>query len=283
MHVDLLDRLLELPATAFSAIAAGETLCFIIDRQTHSDALSQLYGVGEPIEIEPLYFGTEFASMDDGPLWLQARWGGELARCAARLCENQLGGIALRTAHPAKALAHARWLLRANDGSGGQSLLSYHKPSLWAALSLTDGATRDSLLGPWLSVYSPAPSHFFDTARSWLSWPGNPNAHCLSQHPAFTLPARTAQDQQRLDWLYWLDEYFAEYGSPERARLPGIIVNLDLLVQGEIFQSDHLLKLATLTAEAPFAAQPQAMAILQTTDYDFIKVDRLLEMAGTTA
>lgn len=283
MHVDILDRLLDSPATAFNAIATGETLCFIIDQQTHGDALARLYGAGDPIEIEPLYFGTEFASIDNGPLWLQARWGSALANCAAGLCENQSGGIAVRTANPDKALAHARWLLRANDGSGGQSLLSYHKPSLWAALSLTSGATRASPLGPWQNVYSPAPGHFCETPHSWLSWPGNPIADPLSQPSAFTLPTHLAQDERRLDWLYWLDEYFAEYGSPERPRLPGIIANLELLVQSEIVDGNHLLKLAALTAAAPFAAQPQAMAILQTTDYAFIKVDRLLEMAGTTA
>jgi hypothetical protein len=283
MHVDLLDIFFETPVAPFNTIPAGETLCFIIDQQIHRDALPQLYGVGEPIVVEPLYFGTEFAAIDKGPLWLQARWGGELAACAAQLCEKQFAGIALRTADAAKALAHARWLLRVNDGSGGQSLLSYHKPSLWPALSLTSGATRASLLGPWQEVHSPAPRHFYDIPGSWLSWPGNPNADHLSQPSAFTLPTHIAQDQRRLDWLYWLDEYFAEYGSPDRAQLPEIVANLDLLVQSEIVEGTQLIKLATLTAGASFASQPQVMAILQTTDYAFIKVDQLLELSATAA
>lgn len=283
MHVDLFHNLFETSTLAFSAISSGETLCFVIDQQVHPDALARLYGVGEPIVIEPLYLGTEFATISEGPLWLQARWGSALANCAMRLCEDRFAGIAIRAADPAQALAHARWLLRVNDGSGGQSLLSYHKPSLWAALSLTSGSSRMSLLGPWQSVYSPAASRFQDDQQRWLGWSGNPNTDRLSQPSVFTLPENISHNQRQIDWLYWLDEYFADYAEPNRAQVPNLIANLDLLVNSEIIEGAHLLKLAALTAEMRFDGQPQIMAILQSKDYAFIKVSRLLELELTPA
>ena len=129
--------------------------------------MSRLYRVGEPVVCEGLFFRTEFVEIPDGPLWLVAPRGSKLAAEAAKLCEEHFSGIAISTPAPEKALAHARWLLKANDGSGGQSLLSYHKPSLWAALAYTAEKTFDQLLGCWSAVYAPAPGNFGQQRGPW--------------------------------------------------------------------------------------------------------------------
>jgi hypothetical protein len=150
-------------------------------------------------------------------------------------------------------------------------------------LALSSADTRATLFGPWLSVYTPAPSHFLDAAAPWLVWPGNPPPNHLSQPPAFTLPEKIATNQRRIDWVYWLDEYFSEYGSPAKVRLPELIANLDLLVENQIVEGRHLLKLSALSAAGSLESQPQVMAILHTTQDAFIKVDQLLELGPVQA
>lgn len=122
MHVKALSALLEEPRYNFSDLpAANPSLCFIFDQGLQPQAMSRLYRVGEPVVCEGLFFRTEFAEIPDGPLWLVAPRGSKLAAEAAKLCEEHFSGIAISTPDPEKALAHARWLIKANDGSGGKA------------------------------------------------------------------------------------------------------------------------------------------------------------------
>ena len=281
MHVKALSALLAEPRYNFSDLpAASESLCFIIDRGLQPEALVRLYRTGEPVVSQGLFFSTDFAAMPDGPLWLVAPKGSKVAAEAAKLCKERFSGIAISTPDPAKALAHARWLLKANDGSGGQSLLSFHKPSLWAALTYTADKTFDQLMGCWSAVYCPAPKHFGEHRGPWLAWVANEKSTWPGARAAFNLPEAAAQVQARLGWLYWVDEEYASFDEPGDDRLNDIADNLDLLLQCNIYDGDHLLKLGHVVNGPLFETQPGIMAILQSKDESFIKVDRLLESAA---
>lgn len=281
MHVKALSALLEEPRYNFSDLpAANPSLCFIIDQGLQPQAMSRLYRVGEPVVCEGLFFRTEFVEIPDGPLWLVAPRGSKLAAEAAKLCEEHFSGIAISTPDPEKALAHARWLLKANDGSGGQSLLSYHKPSLWTALAYTAEKTFDQLLGCWSAVYAPAPGNFGQQRGPWLAWVANAESTWSGDQAAFNLPMAAAQVQARLGWVYWVDEEYEAFGEPGEDRLNDIADNLDLLLNNNIYDGDHLLKLGHAVNGPLFETQPEIMAILQSKDESFIKVDRLLESAA---
>ncbi|CAI8904789.1 DUF4123 domain-containing protein [Pseudomonas serboccidentalis] len=281
MHVKALSALLAEPRYNFSDLpAASESLCFIIDQGLQPQALSRLYRVGEPVVSQGLFFGTDFAEIPEGPLWLVAPRGSKLAEEATKLCEEHFSGIAISTPDPEKALAHARWLLRANDGSGGQSLLSFHKPSLWAALAYTADKTFDQLLGCWSAVYSPAPKNFGEQRGPWLAWIANKESTWPGDKAPFNLPEAAAQVQARLGWLYWVDEEYTAFEEPSNDRLNDIADNLDLLLKSNIYEGDHLLKLGHAVNGPLFETQPEIMAILQSKDESFIKVDRLLESAA---
>lgn len=281
MHVKTLSVLLAEPRYNFSDLpAASESLCFIIDRGLQPEAFVRLYRTGEPVVSQELFFSTDFAEMPDGPLWLVAPKGSKVAVEAAKLCEERFSGIAISTPDPEKALAHARWLLRANDGSGGQSLLSFHKPSLWGALAYTADETFDQLLGCWSAVYSPAPMHFGQQRGPWLSWIAKEKSTWLDDRAPFNLPQIAAQVQARLGWVYWVDEEYAAFDKPGDERLNDIADNLDLLLKSNIYDGDHLLKLGHAVNGPLFETQPEIMAILQSKDESFIKVDRLLESAA---
>ncbi|CRL52659.1 DUF4123 domain-containing protein [Pseudomonas sp. URMO17WK12:I11] len=287
MPVTALNALLAEPRYAFEQLpreAASQTLCFIIDRVRQPDTMSRLYRVGEPMNSQGLFIGTDFAEIAaDGPLWLTAPWGSRLAAEAATLCAHNHCGIALTTDDPVKALAHARWLLRANDSSGGQSLLSYHKPSLWAALAYSAGETSHELFGPWQHVYTPAPIHFGAGKGTWLDWRASSELKWIGDVSAFDLPEEAPKVQARLGWVYWVDEQYAAFGEPTDEELPNIGANLDLLVQHNIYEGRHLLKLAQVTNGPLLESQPQAMAILQSREESFIKVEQLKQLATSAA
>lgn len=281
MHVKALSALLAEPRYNFSDLpAASNSLCFIIDRGLQPDALSRLYRTGEPVVSQGLFFSTDFAELPDGPLWLVAPKGSKVAAEAAKLCEERFSGIAISTPDPEKALAHARWLLKANDGSGGQSLLSFHKPSLWAALAYTADKTFDHLMGGWSALYCPAPKHFGRERGPWLTWTANGDSTWRTDSVPFDLPDTAAQVQMRLGWVYWVDEEYSSFNDPDDDQLNDIADNLDLLLRSNIYESDHLLKLGHAVNGPLFEAQPAIMAILQSKDESFIKVDRLLESAA---
>ena len=287
MHVKALNALLAEPRHSFEQLPrepSSQTLCFIIDRTRQPEATSRLYRVGEPMNSQGLFIGTDFAEIAaDGPLWLNAPWGSRLAAEAAKLCEENFSGIALTTDDPAKALTHARWLLRANDGSGGQSLLSYHKPSLWAALAYTAGETSHQLFGPWHLVYTPAPTHFGAGNGNWLSWRPVSELEWLRDASAFNIPDDAPKVQERLGWIYWVDEQYAAFGEPTDEELPNIAENLDVLVNHNIYEGRHLLKLAHIANGPLLETQPQAMAILQSREESFIKVEQLKQLATSAA
>jgi hypothetical protein len=284
MHVIAMNSLLTASRYAFESLPreqSSQVLCFIIDRGRQPDAMSRLYRIGEPMNAQALFSSTEFAQIaNEGPLWLTAPWGSRLAAEASRLCEENHSGIALTSEDATEALAHARWLLKANDGSGGQSLLSYHKPSLWAALTYTAAETSVQLFGPWLAVYSPAPIHFGKERGTWLSWTVNSELKWLGDSAAFNLPDNAAQIQARLGWLYWVDEQYAAFGKPDNDRINEITENLDLLVKNNIYEGDHLLKLASVVDGPLLEARPEAMAILQSREESFIKVEQLMQIAS---
>ncbi|VVO54772.1 DUF4123 domain-containing protein [Pseudomonas fluorescens] len=287
MHVKALSALLDAPRHAFDQSpreSAGPTLCFIIDRTRQPEATSRLYHLGEPINCQGLFLDTDFAEMAaEGPLWLTAPWGSRVAAEAAKLCEENFAGIALTTDAPAKALAHARWLLRANDGSGGQSLLSFHKPSLWAALAYTAGENSHQLFGPWQHVYSPAPVHFGRNRGTWLSWRPVSELEWLGDVSAFNLPQAAPKVQEHLGWVYWADEQYAAYGEPTDEQLPNLVENLKVLVAHNIYEGRHLLKLGQITNGPLLETQPQAMTILQSREESFIKVQQLQQLATSAA
>ncbi|MGF6127454.1 hypothetical protein QF019_002663 [Pseudomonas frederiksbergensis] len=287
MHVTAMNTLLATPRYAFESLPreqTGQVLCFIIDRTRQPEAMSRLYRVGEPMVSQGLFIGTDFSEIAaDGPLWLTAPWGSRLAAEAAKLCEENYSGIALTTDDPAKALAHARWLLRANDGSGGQSLLSYHKPSLWAALAYTAGETSHQLYGPWQNVYSPAPAHFGASNGNWLSWRPVSELEWLGDVSAFSIPDDAPKVQGRLGWVYWVDEQHTAFGEPTDEELPNIAENLDALVNHNIYEGRHLLKLAHIANGPLLETQAQAMAILQSREESFIKVEQLKQLATSAA
>ncbi|MFH0020371.1 DUF4123 domain-containing protein [Pseudomonas fluorescens] len=287
MHVKALSTLLEAPRYSFEELpreSSDVTLCFIIDRVRQPEAMSRLYRVGEPVEAQALFLNTDFAEIAaDGPLWLVAPWGSRLAAEAAKLCEENYSGIALTTADPIKSLAHARWLLRANDGSGGQSLLSYHKPSLWAALAYTSGESLHQLFGPWQRIYSPAPAHFGRNRGRWLSWRAVSELEWLGDVSAFNLPPEAPSVQAHLGWVYWADEQYAAYGDPTDEQLPHLVANLQTLVDHNIYEGRHLLKLGAITNGPLLETQPEVMAILQSREESFIKVQQLQQLAVSAA
>jgi hypothetical protein len=281
MHVKALSALLAEPRFNFSDLpATSESLCFIIDQGLQPDALGRLYRLGEPVVAQGLFVGTDLAGIPDEPLWLVAPKAGKVAKVAVELCEERFSGIAISTRDPEKALAHARWLLKANDGSGGQSLLSFHKPSLWAALAYTADKAFDQLLGCWDAVYSPAPIHFGQERGQWLIWKTNGESRWEGDRAAFNLPETAAKVQARLGWVYWIDEEYAAFNEPSDDRLNDMADNLDMLLNHSIYDGDHLLKLGHVVNGPLFETQPELMAILQSKDESFIKVDRLLESAA---
>ncbi|MGA5585314.1 DUF4123 domain-containing protein [Pseudomonas sp. LW8] len=281
MHVKALSALLAEPRYNFSDLpATSESLCFIIDQGLQPDALGRLYRLGEPVVAQGLFVGTDLAGIPDEPLWLVAPKGGKVAKVAVELCEERFSGIAISTRDPGKALAHARWLLKANDGSGGQSLLSFHKPSLWAALAYTADKAFDQLLGCWDAVYSPAPIHFGQERGRWLTWKATDQSTWDGDRAAFNLPEAAAKVQARLGWMYWIDEEYAAFNEPDDDRLNDIADNLDMLLKNNIYDGDHLLKLGHVVNGPLFETQLGIMAILQSKDESFIKVDRLLESAA---
>jgi hypothetical protein len=287
MHVKALSALLAEPHYAFEHLpreSSGLTLCFIIDRSRQPETMSRLYRIGEPLNSQGLFIATDFAEMAaDGPLWLTAPWGSRLAAEATKLCEENFSGIALTTLDPVKALAHARWLLRANDDSGGQSLLSYHKPSLWAALAYTAGESSHQLFGPWRHVYTPAPRNFGQQRGNWLNWQPAPEPKWLGDVSAFNLPQDAPKTQEQLGWVYWIDEQYAAYNEPTDEELPNLVQNLSTLVDHNIYEGRHLLKLGQIANGPLLESQPQAMAILQSREESFIKVEQLKQLATSAA
>jgi hypothetical protein len=80
--------------------------------------------------------------------------------------------------------------------------------------------------------------------------------------------------------MYWIDEEYTAFNEPSDDRLNDMADNLDMLLKNNIYDGDHLLKLGHVVNGPLFETQPGIMAILQSKDESFIKVDRLLESAA---
>src|SRR5690606_16192065 len=285
MPIDAIESLLRRPRIRLEELLcpADQSLCFIIDQSRQPEALRRLYGLGQPLEQQNLFLGTEFAELaDKGPIWVSAPETTELQALAAELCLQRNAGICLLTGNVQQAIAHARWLLKANDGSGGQSLLSYYRPSLWAAL-VTAETPSAQLMGPWTSVFSPAPRHFGAADGDWLAWPGTearPSPRAPDGH--FHRPPAAAARNRTLGWLYWLDDEYETFGTPAPESLPSMIGNLEVLGRHRIHQARHLRTLADLVTGPPLEGRPEAMAILASELLAHQKTDQLRTLATRT-
>lgn len=279
----MLEEFLSLPRLKTQELDAGKPgqfLCFIIDQSRQQDTLAQLYNLGQPIEQDNLYRTTEFAALAaQGPVWVSAPETPDLKALAAQLCVEKIAGIALLTNDLEAAKAHARWLLKVNDGSGGQSLLSYYRPALWAALAMTSSQNLARLMEPWTSVFSPAPSHFGRSDGQWIAWHAEPQPTPIPAATNFKLPTETARLQRRIGWVYWVDEHHSAFGYPSQEQLPGIADNLSILVAHRITQGRHLLRLSKIVAGPQLDQGQQTMAILESKELPYKKVERL-ELLG---
>ncbi len=83
--------------------------------------------------------------------------------------------------------------------------------------------------------------------------------------------------------MYWVDEQYVAFGEPGDDRINEITENLDLFAQkNNIYEGDHLLKLASIVDGPLFETRPEAMAILQSREESFIKVEQLMQTASAT-
>lgn len=250
------------------------SLCFIIDPALQPDVMAKLYGLGEPLQIEWLFTDTDFASLSEkGPIWIITKVGSRVAGMCAQLCMENYAGIGLSTSDTKMALEHARWLLKADDGSGGQSLISYYKPFLWAALALTSHSPG-ALYGPWAFIYTPAPVPSSASKNGWHAWenPDIPRALSIT-HYALSKSLFSAQREMR--WVYWISEEHIAFKEPEPSLIPSMVENLETLSSNGIYQGRYLLTLVDLIKGPLLIKQSQAMAILESKEEAFIKAEQL--------
>lgn len=257
----------------------GQPLYFMIDRQRQPDLLAWLYAVDEPFEPYQLLQLTEFSHLtEQGPLWFSAPAGSRLAQTAEQLCLNAHAGLALTADTADQALAHARWLLTVNDGSGGQSLATHYHPELWAALTSTATDTGNQhLFGPWQTVYSPAPRHIGQPSGGWLHWQAGRDESVLPLSDAmhYSLPDNTRDTYRTFRWLYWLDRHIKRFPGLEEQHLPGLIDNLELLTSHGIVEGRHLLDLAALLRQPALVNRPGIRPILDSGEPPHRKVSQL--------
>ena len=254
---------------------SDEKLHFIIDTKRQPDALTRLYQAGEELDLHYLYAQTAFSALaPDGPVWFSAPRDSGLARLGMQFCLERQAGIVLSSSDEQAALAHARWLLRVGDLAGGESLIAFYLPAIWAALALT-ADKHGMLLGPWLRVFSPAPSRF-EASGAWLEWSvPDATAGSWSHQTRYALSKTTPAFMRTLRWVYWIGEERVAFGEPAPERLPELISNLEALVEHRIYEGRHLLKLVGLIEASPIAERPEAMSILRSPEEAFIKVERL--------
>ncbi|MGX5217719.1 DUF4123 domain-containing protein [Pseudomonas segetis] len=264
----------------------ANVLYFIIDQGRQPDALERLYGVGQSWSPEYLLGNTEYSHLAaSGPLWFSAEKGTELTALGMHLCKEKHAGIIISADDGQRAFAHAQWLIKVNDGSGGQSLASYYLPSFWAALA---GAVSDTqsaeLMGPWRSVYSSVPGYLDSQSDHWLSWHRETpeSAQLPIENQLFNLPQKVMPNFRTLRWVYWIDEMYPAFGAPTEQQLPQIIDNLELLVQQGIYQGRHLVQLPELVSGQAVSGQANIMAILQSRNEAFVKVEHLKALSAAS-
>lgn len=277
MHEVMIDSLLNCGRTAVDdlAVAQNEVLCFVIDQVRQPDALARIYGLGQPLEPTNLFINTEFDALaQQGPIWINASTP-EMKALGADLCIERNAGICLLTNDVQHALAHARWLLKANDGTGGQSLLSYYRAELWAALTNTGENSISQLLGPWSAVLSPAPKRLGERQERWIEWRSATNSTFAPASTYFNLPPGCSAAQRLFAWMYWVDEYYEHFGKPQGESLQQIVANLTFLAGNRITQGRHLLGLSPLICGSLLQARPDVIKVLASSGPAFLKAQQL--------
>lgn len=256
---------------------AEQSLFFILDQQAVPDIQEQLFATGDAVESVQLYQGSDFEHLaESGPLWFSAPPGSALQHLGETLCQEQAAGIAVIAADDQAALAHARGLLQVNDGSGGQSLITYYRPDIWPALAMT---ASEGLFAPWHAVYSPTPRHIGAKPGRWLEWHADGAASSSIVSARYSLTPSAQPTYRTLRWLYWVDGYYQAFNSPEPAQLPALFDNLELLVEHGINEGRWLVKLADLSSRGPLSGREAVMVILRGKTEPFIKVEQLQALA----
>ncbi|MDD2048587.1 DUF4123 domain-containing protein [Pseudomonas putida] len=260
--------------------ATLQPLHFILDPALYPDLIKELTA-RQVYAFDFLLIDTDFASLaNTGPIWLSTHADSAIAEWCMHLCQHHHAGIVIVASDSEQALKHARWLLKVNDGSGGQSWLTYYQPALCAALfGTTQPSSINLLLGPWSAVYAPSPRHIQGLSPGWLSWQTDHPAQAPTT-PLFNLPPCTEPTYVTLRWVYWLDQQHAAFNQPDVEQLAPLIDNLNLLLEHQIYESTHLLQLADLMVRTDLATQPAAMTILRGADPAFAKVEHLQALMG---
>lgn len=268
------------------AVTDANVLYFIIDQARQPKALERLYGTGQSWSPEYLLGNTEYNHLAaSGPLWFSAEKDSELAVLGMHLCKEKHAGIIISADDGQRAFAHAQWLIKVNDGSGGQSLATYYLPSFWAALaSAVSDTQRAELLGPWRSVYSSVPGYLDSHSDHWMSWNRDTSESDQPQleHELFSLPQKVMPIYRTLRWVYWIDEVYPAFGSPTEQQLPQVIDNLELLVPQGIYQGRHLVQLPELVSGPAMSEQAEIMAILQSRNEAFVKIEHLKALSAAS-
>lgn len=262
---------------------SAQGLYFILDPGLYPNLLDELFA-RNVAAFDYLLDGTDFtAPANARPIWLTAQWGSALAEWCLELCQQRYAGIVITATDGELALKHARWLLKVNDGSGGQSSVTYYQPALWSAMAGTTAPqAMPLLLGPWSAVYASSPTNIGGMPPGWMSW----QTDAPSTLPAtnnFTLSPHTEPAYLTLRWVYWIDAQHTALHEPDVEQLPSLIDNLNFLLQQQICESVHLLDLADLVVGGSLSTQPAATAILLSSDAAFSKVKQLRALTNMPA
>ncbi|QXH49191.1 DUF4123 domain-containing protein [Pseudomonas fakonensis] len=281
MSESILNALFATPSCTLDALEPAPALTFIIDQGIEPDALASLYQLGEPFEPTLLLKDSEFAGLAlQGPFSFSAAPGSVLAENAAALCLARRCGMVLAAPCPEQAVAHMRTLLKVNDGSGGQSLLSLGNPHLWAALMLTAGPNAPRLFGPLGQILTPVPAHLEVAEQPWYLWPAPPQQQVDGPQWPYDLPPGLRPTARTLRLLYWLDGEHVIFGSPKGGEVPTAVANLETLIEHGISEGRDLKQLPGHVNGSLLADNAQAMAILRSDAKPSAKSEQLAGLAG---
>ncbi|QXH46270.1 DUF4123 domain-containing protein [Pseudomonas xanthosomatis] len=281
MPESILRALLATPTCTLGALEPVEQLVFVIDLGIEPDALASLYQLGEPFEPTLLFKDSEFEALAwQGPCSFSAAPGSVLAEKAAELCLARRCGMVLAAANSEQAVAHVRTLLKVNDGSGGQSLLSLGKPHLWAALALTSDAQAPRLFGPLSQVLTPVPAHLEVAGQPWYLWPAPIQQQGDRPQWPYNLPPGFRATARSLRLLYWLDGEHAIFGSPKGSEVATAVANLETLIEHGMSEGRYLKQLHGQVNGPLLLDDAQAMAILRSDAKPSAKSEQLAGLAG---
>lgn len=281
MSESILNALFATSTCTLNALEPVEVLTFIIDQAIESDALASLYQLGEPFEPSLLLKDTEFDALAwKGPLCFGAKPSSVLAEQAAVLCLARRCGMVLAAPAPEQALAHVRTLLKVDDGSGGQSLLSLGNPHLWAALVLTAGPGAPRLFGPISQVLTPVPAYLEVAEHPWYLWPAPTQRQVDGPQRTYDLPPGFLATARTLRLLYWLDSEHAIFDSPKGGEVATAVANLETLIEHGMSEGRHLKQLHGHVNGPLLLDDAHAMAILRSDAKPSAKSEQLAGLAG---